>query len=307
MSFNPFIEITLRLIYYKQDETLKHKSLACISDMLQHDVYTLYAFQKTIILNVVKKDLPQIEKVIYFSDGCSGQYKNHKNFTNLSHRHCDYALYAEWHFFATCHGKNACDGIGGTIKRMAAYASLQLSVTGQILPPKSLFEFANSEIPGIQSFWVPTTEIIENKHLLEKRFEKSSTLPGSRFNHFFRPSSDLREILMSLVSGEEAASVNISNFVIHDLKIGDYVACTYDFDWYAGIILDISIDNGDVYVKFMHPKGPSMLFKWPLKEDECWVALNSAIKILKPPKSNQSGRNFTFDENDIKDVISIKN
>ena len=185
MSFNPFIEITLRLIYYKQDGTLKHKSLACISDMLQHDVHTLYAFQKTIILNVVKKDLPQIEKVIYFSDGCSGQYKNHKNFTNLSHRHCDYALYAEWHFFATSHGKNACDGIGGTIKRMAAYASLQQSVTGHILSPKSLFESANSEIPGIQSFWVPTTEIIENKHLLEKRFEKSSTLPGSRSNHFF--------------------------------------------------------------------------------------------------------------------------
>ena len=109
---------------------------------------------------------------------------------------------------------------------MAAYASLQRSVTGQILSPKSLFEFANSEIPGIQLFWAPTTEIIKSKHLLEKRFEKSSTLPGSRSNHFFRPSSDLREILMLLVSGEEAVLVNISNFVIHDLKIGDYVACT---------------------------------------------------------------------------------
>ena len=76
---------------------------------------------------------------------------------------------------------------------------------------------------------------------------------------------------MLLVSGEEAVSVHISNFVIHDLKTGDYVACTYDFDWYAGIILDISIDNGDVYVKFMHSKakGPSMPFKWSLKEDEC--------------------------------------
>ena len=144
-------------------------------------------------------------------------------------------------------------------------------------------------------------------NILKKGLRKSSTLPGSRSNHFFRPPSDSREILMLLVSGEEAVPVNISNFVIHDLKIGDYVACTYDFDWYAGIILDISIDNGDVYVKFMHPKGPSMLFKWPLKEDECWVALNNIIKILKPPKSNQSGRNFTFDENDIKDVISMKN
>ena len=46
-----------------------------------------------------------------------------------------------------------------------------------------------------------------------------------------------------------------------------------------------------------------MLFKWPLKEGECWVALNNVIKVFKPPKSNQSGRNFTFDESDIKDVI----
>ena len=111
---------------------------------------------------------------------------------------------------------------------------------------------------------------------------------------------------MLLVSGEEAVSVNISNFVIHDLKIGDYVACTYDFDWYVGIILDISIDNA-VYVKFIDPKCPSMLFKWSLKEDESWVALNNVIQILKPPKPNKSGRNFTFDENDIKDVISMKN
>ena len=140
------------VIYYKQNGTLKHKSLACISDMLQQDVHTVYTFQKTIILNVVKTDLLQIEKVIYFSDGCSGQYKNHINFTNLLHNYCDYALYAEWHFFAMSHGKNACDGIGGTIKRMAAYASLQQPATGQILSPMSLFEFANSEIPGIQSF-----------------------------------------------------------------------------------------------------------------------------------------------------------
>ena len=86
-TIQPFV------IYYKQDGTLKHKSLVYISDMIQHDVNTVYTFQKTIIFNVVKKDLPQIEKVIYFSDGCSGQYKNNKNFTNLLHHYHDYALY----------------------------------------------------------------------------------------------------------------------------------------------------------------------------------------------------------------------
>ena len=48
------------VIYYKQDGSLKDKSLACISDMLRHDVHTVYTFQKTIIFNVVKNDLPQM-------------------------------------------------------------------------------------------------------------------------------------------------------------------------------------------------------------------------------------------------------
>ena len=39
---------------------MKHKTLACISDMLQHDMHTVYSFQKTITLNVVKKGLLQI-------------------------------------------------------------------------------------------------------------------------------------------------------------------------------------------------------------------------------------------------------
>ena len=50
-----------------------------------------------------------------------------------------------------------------------------------------------------------------------------------------------------------------------------------------------------------------MLIKWPSKEDECWVALNNVIMVLKLPKSIQSGGNLTFDENDITDVISMKN
>ena len=83
------------VLYYKQNGTLKHKSLECISDMLHHDVHTVSTFQKPIIFNVVKKDLPQIEKVIYLSEGCSGQYKNHKIFTNLLHYYHDYALYTE--------------------------------------------------------------------------------------------------------------------------------------------------------------------------------------------------------------------
>jgi hypothetical protein len=65
------------------------------------------------------------KKILYFSDGCAGQYKNCKNFINLCHHKEDFGIEAEWNFFATSHGKGPCDGVGGTVKRLAAKASLQ--------------------------------------------------------------------------------------------------------------------------------------------------------------------------------------
>ncbi|KAL5476040.1 hypothetical protein EMCRGX_G025942 [Ephydatia muelleri] len=49
-----------------------------------------------------------VTKVLYFSDGASAQYKNKKNF--VFHIK-DFNMEAEWHFFATAHGKGGCDGI----------------------------------------------------------------------------------------------------------------------------------------------------------------------------------------------------
>jgi hypothetical protein len=54
--------------------------------------------------------------VRYFSDGAVSQYKNCKKFLNLCYHEEDFGVKAEWHFFATSHGKSPCDSIGGTIK-----------------------------------------------------------------------------------------------------------------------------------------------------------------------------------------------
>ena len=61
----------------------------------------------------------------HFSDRCAAQCKNRYNFTNLCYHEEDLGLKCEWNFFATSHGKNVCDGIGGTVKLATACASLQ--------------------------------------------------------------------------------------------------------------------------------------------------------------------------------------
>ena len=73
----------------------------------------------------ISKEFPFSEKVFYFSDGSASQYKNFKNLLNLLFHHEDFKLQAEWNFFATSHGKNACDGVGVTIMRLVAHTSLQ--------------------------------------------------------------------------------------------------------------------------------------------------------------------------------------
>jgi hypothetical protein len=56
---------------------------------------------------------------------------------------------AEWHFFATFHWKSACDGVGGTLKRLAAKASLQRPYNDQIMTPHQLYEWAKSSINNL--------------------------------------------------------------------------------------------------------------------------------------------------------------
>ena len=71
--------------------------------------------------------MPNLDLCIYFSNGAGSQYKNYKNFTNICHHEEDHGISAEWHIFVTSHGKSPCDGVGATVKRLVARASLQLT------------------------------------------------------------------------------------------------------------------------------------------------------------------------------------
>ena len=98
----------------------------------KHDTIAVHLFQKVLIEFLTNK-IEKPQKIIYFSDGCAAQYKNRKNFVNLCHHEEDFRISAEWHFFATSHGKGACDGVGGTVKRLAARKSLRRPYSDQIL------------------------------------------------------------------------------------------------------------------------------------------------------------------------------
>ena len=115
----------------------------------------VYAFQK-ILTKFLKSNFPWITKILYFSDGCAGRYKNKKNLYNICQHREEFGLEAEWNFFATSHGKSPCDAIGGTVKRVATRASLQRPKENQILTPSQMFEFCSTtaSLSTIHCFYI---------------------------------------------------------------------------------------------------------------------------------------------------------
>ena len=121
------------------------------------------------------------------SNGSAGQYKNFKNFANNLHQSDDFGLDCEWNFFATSHGKNTCDGIGGTVKWLVPRTSLQSPLEGQILSVRQLFDWRMCNIQHITFFFVPAADVDSQRALLDDRFESARTIPGTRDNHSFVP------------------------------------------------------------------------------------------------------------------------
>ena len=72
-------------------------------------------------------------------------------------------------FFASCHGQNACDGIGATVKRSAHRASLQRP-NNPILTAITLHEWAVKSISNIELLYVPSLQISSISIKLESRF-----------------------------------------------------------------------------------------------------------------------------------------
>ena len=174
------------VVYYREDGKLKNLSIVGISDCLKHDTIAVYIFQRKLI-DILKRKFPHIRKIIYYSDGAPQQFKNRKAFVNLCYHFLDFGVEAEWNFFATAHGKGPCDGIGGTVKRYAARASLQRGTARPILTPLELFNWAQEAMDNILFFYVEDKEYCATQSLLEERFAKAITLKGTLKYHMIIP------------------------------------------------------------------------------------------------------------------------
>jgi len=68
---------------------------------------------------MISKTLPTATKVRIWTDAGSSQFKNRFVFSSICKLQDSYSIAIEWNFFATSHGKDHNDALGGNVKRMA--------------------------------------------------------------------------------------------------------------------------------------------------------------------------------------------
>lgn len=308
-------------VYYKNGDQLKCDSLAVISDCLKHDTTAVHTFISK-VLPRLQESIPDLKKVIYFSDGAASQYKNYKNLVNLSYHESDFGVKAEWHFFATSHGKSPCDGIGGTVKRLVARASLQATDNNHILTPHQMYEWANGNIENVKFLYVSTEDIRlhETELELEKRYTSAKTVTGTRSHHSYIPiangklemrriSEDVTFSIVSVRNSDETVETSATpgHEISEDFSCyqpGQYVACVYDANWYVANIIERSDEHNDVYCHFM--KRSNMTLSWPAENRQnppCWIPFQDIIcRINAPEIQGRSARHYKLVPADVERI-----
>lgn len=294
-TIHPFV------CYYKvqsdnSEFCLQHTSFVIISENNIHDTIAVHLYQKALI-QFLTGHCCKPQKMIYFSDGCAAQYKNRKNFANLCCHEQDFGMPAEWHFFATSHGKGPCDGVGRTVKRLAARASLQRPYSDQIMSPKQLFLFAQTEIPTVNFYFATTDEYQKEAVLLNDRFESARTVAGTHKVHSVHPVSPEMVEVKAFSSSNETRLERVvlqtspKNTGIKFADIKGYVTARYDDHWWLGCVIRTYPETSEAQVNFLHPHGPARAFQYPQRPDILTVSMQDILTTGLEP-ATVTGRSY---------------
>ena len=216
-------------------------------------------------------------------------------------------------YFATSHGKGACDGVGSTLKRLAARASLQRPYEDQIMTPYQLFEWASKSVPGVIFCYCSMEEYEEQKLYLEERFQKTKTIPGTRKYHSFIPLSKetliVREYSKSITFSREKVSRGHSEIPIE--YVSGFVTCVYQEKWWVACVLKVDNENGEVQVSLLQSSAAASHFQYPKMPVIVTIPVHNLLTRVNPRTATR--HIYTLTEKEIKSaydkfrVISASN
>lgn len=177
------------LYYYKTKSGIFHKSCIFLSESTKHDTAAVYTVL-TQLIPIIRKDVPQVKKIIYVSDGAKQHFKNRFQMANVLNHNEDFGISAEWHFTTTSHGKGGHDGLAACFKREARRASLLAKPTDAILNAKSLYSWGKTYFKDVKIHYFSKVEHEKMQRKLNMRFMNAVRVTGIMTHHSFKVKDD---------------------------------------------------------------------------------------------------------------------
>lgn len=150
---------------------------------MQHDKHAVYTFMKHILQDLISKGHVQEGSDIHiFSDGAASQFKQRFNIAAIELLNKDFNVSITWIYFASYHGKGAVDGVGGTLKQLAA---IENKKNGSIQNASSFRDILQPKT-SINIKFVSREVISETKKETEATFNSTKTIRGTRKIHWLK-------------------------------------------------------------------------------------------------------------------------
>ena len=329
------------VIYHKDDDSddMKHESRVIVSDEMSHNSSVVLTFVDCIIPEI-KKNIPNLRKVHYYTDSPTSQYRNKAIFHAIANHKERYECEAVWNYFEAGHGKGPCDGLGGTVKRMADEAVR--SGKNTIQDAEEFFKWTQTESCSMKSvkFMFVKSSMCEQK-AIALGMNEIKPVKGTMKVHAVIGKGN-NEIMVSnvscycevCISGKECEANQWSLERLYvtdkgyvetcdpgpanepqpaleatamsetiDVSVGRYVAARYDSKVYVGKIVDYDEEDNEIEISFM--QNIRKLLQWPTHEDKLWLEKGQIIcNISEPIPTGKSARMFKLTETDLRIIES---
>ena len=203
----------------------------------------------------------------------------------------------EWNFFATLHGKNACEGIEGTLKRSTARASLQRPLNDQILTTMDFYHYCQESISTITTYYTRAEEVEEVQKLLAPRFELATTIVGTQRHHRFQPISRI-ELKIYQVS-ESSSNHNLAVVKITSnttmtpslqstaptIPNNSYVCVEEGGKKWIAHVVCFDKEFQDYLIQSLHPPRLRQAYWFPDDElEQCFKSHEQILGVLPQPR-----------------------
>ena len=180
-------------------------------------------------------------------------------------------------------------------------------MNNQILDYQAMLNVCEEEMSKVKFFGISKETMGEVHKSLKEWFSRGNTIPGTQSSHHFIPPSSCK-IAHKLSSEDESHAGThdfnlLTTFQLSDIRPMTCVTCLYNSFWWVGLVTQVDVEQGDVKVQLMFPRGPRKTFNWPDTEDSCYGPIKNIICQISSPTTT-TGQTYKITDEEYDKTIS---